>query len=211
MGHRYRRQRGALGSREPCLHTGGAGRRHSRTPARVIFETCVANCSLEHVPRIDLALRNILGALKPGGQVLMFVPNKDWARHMLSYRMLSAVGAAGLANTLQQSIDHVFRHEHLYDADGWGSLLSEAGFEVVAVEPVLSSATTVAFEALLVPSLAGWLNKALTTRWTNFPAARKALALPAYALAKSLLDHNDPEKTAEFLVIGRRPHMASAE
>jgi hypothetical protein len=70
---------------------------------------------------------------------------------------------------------------------------------------VLSSATTVAFEALLVPSLAGKLNKTLTTRWTNFPGARRALALPVYAFAKSLLDRNDPTPTAEFLAIGRRP------
>jgi hypothetical protein len=29
--------------------------------------------------------------------------------------------------------------------------------------------------------------------------------LPVYALAKSLLDRNDPTPTAEFLAIGRRP------
>ncbi len=57
------------------------------------------------------------------------------------------------------------------------------------------------FEALLLPSLAGKLNKTLTTRWTNFPGARRALALPVYALAKSLLDRNDPTPTAEFLAI----------
>ena len=107
--------------------------------------------------------------------------------------------------TLQNSIDSLFRHEHLYDEAGWRKILSDAGFEVEAVEPVLSSATTVAFEALLVPSLAGKLNKTLTTRWTNFPGARRALSLPVYALAKSLLDRNDPTPTAEFLAIGRRP------
>jgi hypothetical protein len=63
----------------------------------------------------------------------------------------------------------------------------------------------VAFEALLVPSLAGKLNKTLTTRWTNFPAARRALALPVYAFAKSVLDRNDATPTAEFLAIGWRP------
>jgi SAM-dependent methyltransferase len=169
------------------------------------FATCVANCSLEHVPRIDLAMKNIFDSLKPGGRVFMFVPNKIWAQHLLSYRFLSAIGAKGLASTLQQGIDAIFRHEHLYDADGWHDVLADAGFEVEAMEPVLSSATTVAFEALLVPSLAGKLNKTLTTRWTNFPAARRAFTLPVYALAKSLLDRNDPTPTAEFLAIGRRP------
>lgn len=171
------------------------------------FETCIANCSLEHVPRLDLALANIFRSLKPGGRLLMFVPNKSWAEHLLSYRFLSAIGAKGLASTLQNGIDTFFRHEHLYDQAGWREQLVAAGFEVEAVEPVLSSATTVAFEALLVPSLAGKLNKTLTTRWTNFPAARKALSLPVYALAKSLIDNNDPAPTAEFLAIGRRPSV----
>jgi 2-polyprenyl-3-methyl-5-hydroxy-6-metoxy-1,4-benzoquinol methylase len=169
------------------------------------FETCVANCSLEHVPRIDLAMQNILRSLKPGGRVLMFVPNALWAEQLLSYRFLAAIGAPVLAAALREGIDEVFRHEHLYDAAGWRKLVEDAGFEVEQVDPVLSSATTVAFEALLLPSLAGKLNKALTTRWTNFPAARRALALPVYALAKSLIDRNDPTPTAEFLVIGRRP------
>jgi SAM-dependent methyltransferase len=169
------------------------------------FATCVANCSLEHVPRIDLAMRNIFSSLQPGGRVLMFVPNKVWAQHLLSYRFLSAIGATGLADTLQQGIDTFFRHEHLYDEAGWRQVLVDAGFIVEAVEPVLSSATTVAFEALLLPSLAGKLNKTLTTRWTNFPAARRALTLPVYAFAKSLLERNDPTPTAEFLAIGRRP------
>ena len=84
-------------------------------------------------------------------------------------------------------------------------MLVEAEFEVEALEPVLSSATTVAFEAFLLPSLAGWANKHLTTRWTNFPGARRALATPVYAIAKALLDRASQAPTAEFLAIGRRP------
>ena len=176
----------------------------AKLPER-FFETCIANCSLEHVPRIDLAMDNIFRSLKPGGRVLMFVPNKDWAEQLLSYRFLAAIGATGLAATLKNGIDTFFRHEHLYDESGWRKVLSDAGFIVEAVEPVLSSATTIAFEALLLPSLAGKLNKTLTTRWTNFPGARRALSLPVYALTKALLDRNDPTPTAEFLAIGRRP------
>jgi len=168
------------------------------------FETCVANCSLEHVPRLDLAMKTIHDCLKPGGRVLMFVPSRDWAKHLVSYRVLEMLGAAGLAETLQSAIDTFFKHHHLHDEHGWGQVLADAGFEVEAVEPVLSTASTVAFEALLLPSLACWLNKHLTTRWTNFPNARRALALPVYAFAKSLIDRSDPTPSAEFLAIGRR-------
>jgi SAM-dependent methyltransferase len=169
------------------------------------FATCVANCSLEHVPRIDLALRNICNSLRPGGRAFLFVPNRDWARAFLSYRALEAVGLGSAAELLRSSIDTFFKHHHLYDADGWRDLVAASGLEVEAVEPVLSTATTVAFEALLIPSLAGWLNKHLTTRWTNFPRARRLYARPVHAMVERLLRSSRPDLTAEFLLVARRP------
>jgi 2-polyprenyl-3-methyl-5-hydroxy-6-metoxy-1,4-benzoquinol methylase len=169
------------------------------------FGTCIANCSLEHVPRIDLALGTIIQSLRPGGISYLFVPNADWARHFVTVRTLERLGASVLSSRLQTSIDRFFRHHHLYDAAGWREVVERSGLEVLAVEPVLSTATTVAFEAFLLPSLAGWLNKHLTTRWTNFPRFRRLLARPVYHLVRSVLDQADPSPTAEFLIVARRP------
>jgi SAM-dependent methyltransferase len=169
------------------------------------FATCVANCSLEHVPRIDLALATIAGALKPDGVAYLFVPNCDWAKQMLSVRTLSRLGFGSLAKAVEDGINHLFKHQHLHDAEGWGKLARDAGLEVLEVRPVLSTATTVAFEALLVPSLLGFVNKQLTSRWTNFPGARRVLGYPAFALVQALLEAADAARTAEYLVIAKRP------
>lgn len=169
------------------------------------FRTCVANCSLEHVPRIDLALRNIRDSLQPGGKAYLFVPNREWAHHMLTPRVLSALGASPLADRFCDTVDRVFKHHHLYDEAGWRRVVSEAGLTVEAVDPVLSTGTTVAFEAFLLPSLAGWTNKQLTTRWTNFPRYRRLFfAGPAYALVRAILSASSDAPTAEFLVVARR-------
>jgi len=53
--------------------------------------------------------------------------------------------------------------------------------------------------------LAGLLNKRLTTRWTNFPSARRFLARPVYAAVRAIMDRADPAPTAEFLIVARRP------
>jgi 2-polyprenyl-3-methyl-5-hydroxy-6-metoxy-1,4-benzoquinol methylase len=173
------------------------------------FTTCIANCSLEHVPRIDAALRNILGSLKPGGRAFLFVPNRDWAAYLLSVRVLSALGAPSLGRRIQKAVDEVFKHEHLYDEAGWRRLVEAAGFAVDEIVPVGSTASTVAFELFLVPSLAGLLNKTLTTRWTNFPQARRRMAGPVHrAVLAALAVARDPTPTAEFLVIVRRPEGA---
>ena len=177
------------------------------TLPEAFFASSVANCSLEHVPRIDLALRTIRSSLRPGGVAYLFVPNVEWASHLTSARVLTALGAPALARHIQTAIDRLFRHHHLYDARGWGRLVEQAGFELVAVEPVLSSATTVAFEAFLLPSLAGLLNKQLTTRWTNFPNARRAFAWPVYQAVKAIMARADDRPTAEFFVVARRPEV----
>jgi SAM-dependent methyltransferase len=169
------------------------------------FRTCVANCSLEHVPRIDLALKNIHDGLTPGGRAYLFVPSRGWASHMLSARFLAAVGAAGLSERFTATVDRFFRHHHLYDEDGWRAVVSESGLQVESIEPVLSSATTVAFELFLLPSLAGLLNKHLTTRWTNFPRFRRALlARPMHKLVQAAMSRMDDTPTAEFLIVARR-------
>lgn len=176
------------------------------------FATCVANCSLEHVPRIDLALQRIGRSLRDDGLAYLFVPNAEWTRHMISARVLHALGGPEWADTLSDAIDRVFRHHHLYDEAGWRRVVEDAGLEVVAIDPVLTSATTVAFEAFLAPSVAGWLNKQLTTRWTNFPRFRRAFARPVYEVVTRLMGASDQAKTAEFLVVcrARRPSRTGA-
>jgi SAM-dependent methyltransferase len=168
------------------------------------FGTSVANCSLEHVPRIDLALANIRHSLKPGGMAYLFVPNKDWARHLVSYRLLESAGMHELAELLRASIDSFFRHSHLHDEAGWREIVAASEMEVVAVDPVLSTGTTVAFEALLLPSLLGYVNKHLTTRWTNFPRFRRIVSSPVYSLVQGLLGASDSTPSAEFLVVARK-------
>ena len=168
------------------------------------FATCVANCSLEHVPRIDRALENIRNSLAPGGRAYLFVPNKDWARDMLSYRTLAGLGLDAAAELFRSSVDTFFKHHHLHDREEWHEIVSAAGMKVVTIEPALSTGTTVAFELLLLPSLAGWLNKHMTTRWTNFPPARRLMARPVHALVERILDASSPKRSAEFLIVAER-------
>jgi SAM-dependent methyltransferase len=170
------------------------------------FATCIANCSLEHIPDLGSALRTIRGSLRPGGKAYLFVPNRDWASWFLSVRLLGALGLSGASRALQDAVDSTFNHHHLYDESGWRDQVEAAGLEVERIEPVLSTATTVAFELLLLPSLLGFLNKKLTTRWTNFPRLRRLAARPAFDVVRAALGAGgDRAPTAEFLVVCSRP------
>jgi hypothetical protein len=128
-----------------------------------------------------------------------------WAAwHFLSYRLLKSTGMDDAAELLRASIDSFFHHHHLYDEVGWREVVAASGMEVLAVDPVLSTGTTVAFEALLLPSLLGWGNKHLTTRWTNFPRFRRLVSRPVYTLVEGMVRASDPTPSAEFLVVARK-------
>jgi SAM-dependent methyltransferase len=165
------------------------------------FQTCVANCSLEHVPNIDGALTTIRSSLAVGGRAYLFVPHKDWASRMRSVRLLHAVNAHAAATSLQAQIDKTFRHVHLYDEKEWTEIAERSGLAVVKVEPILSTATTAAYEAFLAPSVLGWANKKMTSRWTNFPEVRRWLAPIAYRMADAALRLGyDGAPTGEILL-----------
>lgn len=174
------------------------------------FKSCVANCSLEHVPDIDAALATIERSLLPGAQALLFVPNREWASKFLTVRTIRSALGPKVATMLQDGIDEFFAHRHLYDEAGWRDVIARSPLELKEIKPVLSTATTRAFETLLIPSLAGWLNKKLTSRWTNFPGMRQAAAPLVYAMVKGVLETTgDDEKTAEFLIVCERRQNAN--
>lgn len=169
------------------------------------FKSCVANCSLEHVPDIDAALVTIERSLLPGAEALLFVPNKEWASKFMSVRAVRGIFGAKIGQMFQDGIDEFFAHRHLYDEQGWRDVVARSPLVLKEIRPVLSTSTTLAFEALLIPSLLGWMNKKLTSRWTNFPGARQATAPLAYAVVKAALAAaGDDEKTAEFLIVAER-------
>lgn len=169
------------------------------------FGSCVANCSLEHVPDLQAALATIAGSLQPGADAILFVPNKVWASKFMTVRAVRATFGDRIAKLLQDGIDEFFAHRHLHDEQGWRDEIEKSPLRLKEIRPVLSTSTTLAFEALLIPSLAGYLNKKLTSRWTNFPGARQVAAPIVYAFVKGVLAAaGDQEMTAEYLIVAQR-------
>jgi len=173
------------------------------------FSTCVANCSLEHVPNLDIALGTMYRALKPGGVAYLFVPTREWASHLRSVIASEKIGLPWLANAISSGIDGVFRHYHLHDADAWRAFCERAGFEVLELSPIGSVACIQAFEAFLVPSLLGLVTKKITGRWTISPTLRQNLAFPAYMAVQLMLRlSRNLEPNAEYFLAVRRPEEA---
>jgi hypothetical protein len=71
---------------------------------------------------------------------------------------LRSHGFQGLADAWS-ALDTIFYHVDLYDSEEWSRRLDNAGFTVRSVETLTSRRNSWVFDALLYPSLVGWVTK----------------------------------------------------
>jgi len=167
------------------------------------FSTCIANCSLEHVPDIQAALRTIRASMRQGGIFYLMVPEPRWTETLPLRRALSRVGLDDVGRAYGAALDAQFAHHHLYDAARWGELLTEAGFGHVEHEPLGSDGSQAAFEASLIPSTVGYVTKKATGHWVLASSLRRLYAWPVFRAVHYLTTANPSGKGAEILLACR--------
>ena len=150
------------------------------------FGSAVANCSLEHVPDLDAALRNIRKSLKPGAPFVLIVPTPDWTTHLMIPEALERVGLGAVGRAYGAGLDKVFAHHHLYDQGAWAERLRNAGFGPTETRTIVHRKASWTFDALLYPSLLGYFTKKLTGRWVLAPALRALTERTARAMADAI-------------------------
>lgn len=130
----------------------------------VQYDVVVGNCSLEHIPDIHAALRNIRKALRPDGQLMLFVPAFGWARELSWVRALRKFGqraemaAGGL-------LDGWFQHHHVYDASTWQYVIEAAGYQVQERWGLGSPATSRYFEKHFLLAASQFVSKGIFGRY----------------------------------------------
>jgi SAM-dependent methyltransferase len=170
------------------------------------FKGAIANCSLEHVPGLEPALRNVRRALAPGGRFIVIVPTPEWTRLLAVPAILRSAGFTSLARAYGEGLDRIFHHLHLCDADEWSRRLRAAGFEIRSVETITRTRSSWMFDILLYPSLVGWVTKRLTGNWVISPLLRTLTA----DVTRTILDLvasrvPDGEDGSEYLIVCERP------
>lgn len=139
---------------------------------RGTFRTVIANCSLEHVSRIEPALRNIHSMLAQGGRFVLFVPSPVWTDCLVSKRICNRVSSR-LGGLVGGSFDGFFQHRHLYPAEVWRFLLEGIGFEVEKVVGLGSPAANRLFEYKLGWASLAFVWKAIFRRYPWFLKFRR--------------------------------------
>jgi SAM-dependent methyltransferase len=128
------------------------------------YDVVVGNCSLEHVPDIHSALINIRHALRPDGQLLLFVPAFGWVKTMPWVRRLGKVSSR-LEMAFAGMLDGFFQHHHIYDQNTWQLVIEAAGFDVVEAGALGSEASNRVFRRRLPVAALEFCYKTLFKRY----------------------------------------------
>jgi SAM-dependent methyltransferase len=168
------------------------------------FASAIANCSLEHVPDLDAALKNIRRSLQPGAPFVLIVPTPDWGQQLAVPALLQRAGFPVLARAYGDALDRVFSHVHLHNHTWWSERLTEAGFTTEEVRPLVQRGTSYAFDVLLAPSLLGYVIKRLTGRWVLVPALRPFTADLIRRAITAIADRiPDDDRAGEYIICAR--------
>jgi SAM-dependent methyltransferase len=127
------------------------------------FRTVIANCSLEHVPKLEVALENIKRYMALDGELWLFVPAPRWSDTFVVKRVLRKIGARA-AGTYGGMWDGFYQHHHLYPAWVWSALLENAGF-ASDIRGLGSARGNRLAELWLPPSFASFVWKSLFGRY----------------------------------------------
>ncbi len=133
------------------------------------FRTVISNCVLEHVMDIDSALREIARVLKPGGRLLMTAPSECFNTCSIFQKWLNHLRLNFLARKYIESLNKVFKHSHVDNAETWEKRFKKAGFRIEKTEYFVSIPAYHAYEIWLITALPSKLWKVLFGRWTLFP------------------------------------------
>jgi len=131
------------------------------------FNLIIGNCSLEHVYRIDKALKNIFDILDEDGLFILMVPTPYWALKGNSIRLLHRLSPR-LSMSFSGFMNGFFQHWHLYNHHIWKSVLTNFHFKVIKVYGLGNANSEFLFRLGLPTAFISFLIKCLTGKYLNF-------------------------------------------
>ncbi len=131
------------------------------------FRTVFANCSLEHVPKLDTALKNIRSFLHPEGRFILAVPAPRWTDTLSVKRTLRRFSPR-LAGSFAGALDGFFQHHHLYPSYVWRNLLEGCGFTDVEMIGIGNQTSNRLYETWLPSALTGFISRCFLGRYPKY-------------------------------------------
>lgn len=179
------------------------------------YNLIVGNCSLEHIPDINAALKNINHCLGPDGYFLLFLPTPWWAMNGQSQKVLNKISPR-LSMMFSGMINGFFQHWHLYGDSVWRYLLQSNGFQVIKCRGLGTPQLEFLFRLFLPSAFISFLVKSLTGSYLNrylsflVPAfIQHKIAFSLNQLIQNCVVREDDRAAFEFVFLVKKSNSSN--
>lgn len=167
------------------------------------FGTVVCNSTLEHLPDLESALREVRRVLSPGGRLVVTVPSHLFAETLAVPSFCRALGLDGLGRSYERWFNRRAKHRTTEDPVAWTRRLLSHGLRVVAGRTFLSAGANRAFDLLHYAALPNLIAHRLTGRWT--PGLLRPLNIASRRWLEPLLEESpDAAGGAQLFIVAER-------
>lgn len=172
------------------------------------FRGFIGNCSLEHVPDVDGALRNLRRAAAPGARLVLFVPTPTWAiQGRIQRFLMRRLPRLGMA--FAGALNGFFQHWHVYDHRVWSSILQANGWRVEGMHGLGGDRSEFLFRLFLPSGFLAFVAKTATGYYPNrllrflpAPFLSPLVAMMRRALSTPVVTPED-HAAYEYVIVAR--------
>jgi SAM-dependent methyltransferase len=94
------------------------------------FGTIISNSVLEHIPDVEEVIREAVRVLKPGGKIIITVPNSNFTKNLSVALFFDKAGIPFIANNYRKAFNKISRHYHPDPDEQWLGRFRKAGLVI---------------------------------------------------------------------------------
>lgn len=156
------------------------------------FNTIVSNCVLEHIPDINLSLKEIYRVLKPGGYFITSVMTDQWENNLFGSKIFGKKYLTYMRKTQD--------HHNLFSDSQWQTYFKNAGFKIQSVDGYLYEKSSFYLDLFHYLSIGSLISYKLFNKWIlfNISILNK---LKTQLIKKIIVDENNPNKASALFFV----------
>lgn len=95
------------------------------------FQTAISISVLEHISKVEEAIRETIRILKPGGKFIFTVPLKTINKELFYPKILEKLGLKNLAKIYRRTLNGAFSHVNLLGKEDWEKMVQNCGANII--------------------------------------------------------------------------------